>query len=484
MTETGAVFPHPTRPEIGTTVPGERRARGDHRAVLAVVSIGVLLTSLDLFIVNVALPQMARDFAVADLSTLSWVLNAYAVAFAALLVPAGRLGDRNGNRTAFLAGLVVFVAGSALCGVAWNVGSLVGFRLAQALGAAVLTPTSLALILAATPPDRRAGAVRLWVAFAGIGAALGPVLGGLLVALDWRWIFLVNVPIGLIALVLGVRLLPATRGSGGPLPDLAGAALFTTAVAALILGLVKGPDWGWGSAWTLGCFAAAVLLAAGFAVSSARHHSPILDPALLRAPNFALMAVNAVFFQVAFAGMLLTVVLLGQDVWGWSALRTGLAIAPGPLVVPLVAILAGRLIARVGAGAVIAAGGVAFAAGLLWWAAAVTTEPDYVGALLGGMLVTGVGVGLTLPTSFAAGTGALSPQQFATGSAVLSTSRQIGLAIGVAVVVAALGTPADAADTLAGFQRGWYLTAAVAVAAGAIGLGLRTPARAAARPSA
>src|SRR5690606_27630041 len=184
------------------------------------------------------------------------------------------------------------------------------------------------------------------------------------------------------------------------------------------------------------------------------------------------------------AGMRSPVVLSGRGGWGGRALRPGLAIAPGPLVVPLVAILAGRLIARVGAGAVIAAGGVAFAAGLLWWAAAVTTEPDYVGALLGGMLVTGVGVGLTLPTSFAAGTGALSPQQFATGSAVLGRGRQVGLAFAVARVVAALGTPAAAADTLAGFQRGWYLPAAVAVAAGAIGLGLRTPARAAARPSA
>ncbi|WP_051027208.1 MFS transporter [Nocardia higoensis] len=450
----------------------------DHRVVLGIVSIGVLLTSLDLFIVNVALPQMARDFAVADLSTLSWVLNAYAVVFAALLVPAGRLGDRNGNRTAFLLGLIVFVVGSALCGAAWNVASLVGFRLLQAVGAAVLTPTSLALILAATPADRRAGAVRLWVAFAGIGAALGPVLGGLLVAVDWRWIFLVNVPIGLVAIAAGARLLPDPRGAGGPLPDLVGAALFTAAVAVLILALVKGPDWGWTSANVLICFAVAAVLAVAFGLSSARHHSPVLDPALLRAPNFALMAVNAVFFQVAFAGMLLTVVLLAQDVWGWSALRTGLAIAPGPLVVPVVAVLAGRLIARIGAGAVIAAGGTAFAAGLLWWAAAVTTQPDYVGGLLGGMLITGLGVGLTLPTSFAAGTGALAPQQFATGSAVLSMSRQIGLAIGVAVVVAALGAPSGADETLTGFQRSWYVTAAIAVVAGLIGLGARTTGRA------
>lgn len=461
-----------------TTVTERDDATTDHRIVLAIVSIGVLLTSLDLFIVNVALPRMARDFAVADLSTLSWVLNAYAVVFAALLVPAGRLGDRHGNRTAFLLGLIVFVIGSALCGAAWNVASLVGFRLLQAVGAAVLTPSSLALILAATPAERRPAAVRLWVAFAGTGAALGPVLGGLLVSIDWRWIFLVNVPIGLAAIVIGIRRLPDPPGAGGPLPDLPGAASFTAAVAALILGLVKGPDWGWTSANVLICFAAAAVLGSAFALSSTRHHSPVLDPALLRTPNFTLMAVNSVFFQVAFAGMLLTVVLWAQDVWGWSALRTGLAIAPGPLIVPVVALLAGRLIARIGTGAVIAAGGLAFAAGLLWWAAAVTTQPDYVGGLLGGMLITGLGVGLTLPTAFAAGTGRLAPQQFATGSAVLSMSRQIGLAIGVAVVVAALGAPSGPDQTLTAFQRTWYITAAVAVAAGLIGLGTNRSGRA------
>ncbi len=317
--------------------------------------------------------------------------------------------------------------------------------------------------------------MRLWVAFGGLGAALGPVIGGLLVSIDWRWVFLVNVPIGLVAAVIGLRRLPDPRGDGGPLPDLFGTALFIGSVAALVLGLVKGSDWGWTSAGVLVSFAAAVICAIGFAISSARHHSPVLDPALLRAPNFGLMAANSVFFQIAFAGMLLTIVLWGQDVWGWSALRTGLAIAPGPLVVPVVAVLAGRLIARIGAGSVIAAGGIAFAAGVVWWATAVTLRPDYLGGILGGMLVTGLGVGLTLPTAFAAGTSGLPPQRFATGSAVLSMTRQIGLAIGVAVVVATLGSPAGPDETLSAFQRTWYVAAAVAVVAGLVGLGARMP---------
>ncbi|MEU2034519.1 MFS transporter [Nocardia amamiensis] len=451
------------------------RPAADFRVVLAIVSVGVLLSSLDLFIVNVALPDMAADFAGAELAGLSWVLNAYAIVFAALLVPAGRLGDRSSIRTTFLLGLAVFVIGSALCSTAWDVGSLVAFRVIQAVGGALLTPASLGLVLAASPPQRRAAAVRLWVAFGGLGAALGPVLGGVLVEFGWRWVFLVNVPIGLVAVVVGLRMLPDPPGDGGRLPDLVGATLLVGAIASLVLGLVKGEDWGWSAAGVLAAFAAAALLTVAFVVSSARHHSPVVDPALLRAANFALMTGNAVFFNVAFGAMLLSVVLWAQNVWGWSALRTGLAIAPGPLMVPVVAVLAGRLIGRIGAGPVIAAGGIIFGAAMLWWAQAITLQPDYVGGLLGGMVVSGIGVGLTLPTAFAAGTSGLPPQRFATGSAVLSMARQIGLAVGVAVLVAVLGSPAGPEATLDAFQRAWYVTAAVAVLAGLVGMAARMP---------
>ncbi|WP_330230862.1 MFS transporter [Nocardia sp. NBC_00508] len=458
------------------------RPAADFRVVLAIVSVGVLLSSLDLFIVNVALPDMAADFAGAKLSGLSWVLNAYAIVFAALLVPAGRLGDRSSIRTTFLLGLAVFVIGSALCTTAWDVGSLVVFRVIQAVGGALLTPASLGLVLAASPPQRRAAAVRLWVAFGGLGAALGPVLGGILVEFGWRWVFLVNVPIGLVAVVVGLRMLPDPPGDGGRLPDLLGAALLVGTIATFVLALVKGQDWGWSATGVLAAFAAAAILAIAFVVSSARHHSPVVDPALLRAPNFALMTGNAVFFNVAFGAMLLSAVLWAQNVWDWSALRTGLAIAPGPLMVPVVAILAGRLIGRIGAGPVIAAGGIVFAAGMLWWAQAITLQPDYVGGLLGGMVVSGIGVGLTLPTAFAAGTSGLPPHRFATGSAVLSMARQIGLAVGVAVLVAVLGSPVGPAATLDAFRRGWYATAAVAALAGLVGMAARMPGSAAAQP--
>ncbi|WP_245677014.1 MFS transporter [Nocardia acidivorans] len=460
---------------MNTVVAEQYRRTTNPQVVLGIVAIGVLLSSLDLFIVNVALPDIAADFSGSKISGLSWVLNAYAIVFAALLVPAGRLGDRSGNRTTFLTGLGLFILGSALCAVSWNVGALVAFRVVQAVGGALLTPASLGLVLAATPPERRAMAVRLWVAFGGLGAALGPVLGGLLVEIDWPWVFLVNVPIGIAALAIGLRLLPNPAGDGGALPDGFGALMLVGSVATLILALVKGEDWGWGSPGVIGGLVAAVVFGLAFAWSSRRHHSPVVDPALLRLPNFALMVGNSMLFNIAFAGMLLSVVLWAQNLWGWSALQTGLAIAPGPLVVPIVAILAGRLIARIGAGPVIALGGVLFAAGILWWTVSVTLTPNFAGGLLGGMLLTGLGVGCTLPTSFAAGTAGLPPQRFATGSAVLSMARQLGLAIGVAVLVAVLGSPVGPEANLEAFQRGWYVIAGAAVAAGVVGLAARLP---------
>ncbi|WP_405495192.1 MFS transporter [Nocardia sp. NBC_00511] len=460
---------------MSAVVAQQERRTTDSRVVLAIVAVAVVLSSLDLFIVNVALPRIAVDFSGSQISGLSWVLNAYAIVYAALLVPAGRLGDRNGNKRTFLLGLGVFVFGSALCALAWDTGALVAFRILQAAGAALLTPSSLGLLLAATPAERRATAVRLWVAFGGLGAALGPVIGGLLVELDWRWVFLVNVPLGVIALVIGWRLLPSPAGSGGTLPDGFGALMLIASVASLILSVVKGEDWGWGSAGVIGGFVATAAFGAAFVWSSRRHHSPVVDPGLLRVPNFVLMLGNSALFNIAFAGMLLSAVLWMQNVWGWSALKTGLAIAPGPAVVPLVAISAGRLIARWGVGPVLALGGMSFAAGIVWWAQGITLHPDYVSGVLGGMILSGIGVGLTMPTSVAAGTAGLPPQQFATGSAVLTMARQIGMAVGVAILVAVLGTPGAPQATLTAFHHGWYVIAGASVAAGLLGLAARLP---------
>src|SRR3954465_11351277 len=223
------------------------RAAASPRLVLVIVCASVVLASLDLFIVNVALPQIARDFHVRGdaIADLSWVLNAYAIVYASLLVLFGRAAERYPREHAFLLGVAVFVAASPARGAAARLEMLVAFRVLQAAGAALLTPTSLGLLLAATPAERRHGAVRAWTAVGGFAAALGPVVGGLLVAASWRWVFYVNVPVGLIALAVGWRRLPRGPGQPVPAPGALGALLITGGVGALVLGLVKGGTWGW-----------------------------------------------------------------------------------------------------------------------------------------------------------------------------------------------------------------------------------------------
>ena len=360
---------------------------------------------------------------------------------------------------------------------------LVAFRVLQAAGAALLTPTSLGLILATTPPERRQGAVRAWTAVGGLAAAAGPVVGGLLVAASWRWVFLVNVPIGLAALAIGWRRLPHVPGHPVPAPDAVGALLITAGVGALVLGLVKGGGWGWADPRTLAALGAGALATGAFALHCVRARNPLIDRSLFALRPFTGASAVALFFSAAFGAMLLSRVLWMQDVWHWSALTTGLAIAPGPLMVPLFSFLvAGRLTARFGPGTVIAAGSAIFAAGAAWWALAQGLEPDYAREMLGGMILTGIGVGLTLPTLMATGASALPSHSFATGSAVINMLRQIGLAIGVAILIAILGAPGSPEAVLHAYEAASWVIAAIAFAGGAIGLALltRPPARAAA----
>jgi EmrB/QacA subfamily drug resistance transporter len=439
---------------------------------MVIVCAGVVLASLDLFIVNVALPDMAKDLGAHGLGDLSWVLNAYAIVYASLLVLFGRLAEGWPREYGFLIGVAVFTLASAACGAATSVGMLVAFRIVQAAGAALLTPTSLGLVLATTAPEKRHGAVRGWTAVGGLAAALGPVVGGLLVAASWRWVFFVNVPIGLAAVAFGWMRLPRVPGHAGvERPDPLGAVLVTAGIAALSLGLVEGGDWGWGSAATVATLAAAVVLVAAFVFHCVHVRNPLVDPGLFRVRAFSGASLVGLIFSIAFGAMLLSIVLWCQEVWGWSALRTGLGIAPGPLMVPLFSFLvAGRLIARFGAGAVIGAGAAIFAGGIAWWAAAAGTTPDYVGDMLGGMLLTGVGVGLTLPTFMATAAGSLPPQSFATGSGVVNMMRQVGLAIGVAIFVAVLGTPASPGAAVSAFRDGWIVIAAASALTAIVGL--------------
>jgi EmrB/QacA subfamily drug resistance transporter len=428
-----------------------------HRArVAAIVSVGVFVASLDLFIVNIAFPDIQEDFDGTSLASLSWVLNAYAIVFAALLVPAGRWADRTGRKRAFLGGLALFTVASAACAAAPSVGVLVGARVVQAAGAAILTPASLGLLLSEFPPEKRGLAIGLWAAVGGTAAAAGPVVGGLLVELSWRWVFLVNVPVGIGAIVAGLRVLREVRDPDPARPDLVGAGVLTAAVATLIAAIVEGPDWGWGDARVVALFAAATGLSVVFAWRSAHHPVPVVEPALLKVRAFAFSQSAGLFFFIGFSAMLLGSVLWLTEVWGESAIGAGLKIAPGPAMAALFAVAGGVLSGRIGPRLVGAIGSVLFGLGGVWWATHLGVGEHYAADYLPGMLVGGAGVGLVNPALAGAATAQLPPTRLATGSAVLTMSRQIGSALGVALLVAVLGTPSpgDVVDT---FKDAWWM---------------------------
>jgi EmrB/QacA subfamily drug resistance transporter len=443
--------------------------------VAAIVSVGVFVASLDLFIVNIAFPDMERDFADTSLAGLSWVLNAYAIVFAALLVPAGRWADRVGRKRAFLGGLALFTVASAACAAAPSVGTLVAARVIQAAGAALLMPASLGLLLPEFPPEKRGLAIGLWAAVGGTAAAAGPMIGGLLVELSWRWVFVVNLPVGIAAIVAGARVLQERREEGAAQPDTLGAAVLTGAVGTLIAGIVQGPDWGWTSGRVVALFAAAAALTAVFVLRSARHPVPVVEPELLRVRAFAAANVASVLFFVGFAAMLLGSVLFLTEVWGETALGAGLKIAPGPATAAVFAVAGGVLSGKIGPRAVGAIGAALFALGGVWWATHLGATPHYAADYLPGMLVGGAGVGFVNPALAGAATAQLPPARLSTGSAVQTMSRQIGSALGVALLVAVIGTPSPA-EAVGAFENAWWMMVAAAAGAAAAFVAVGPPA--------
>ncbi len=457
-----------------TAAPATTPARRARPTVTALIVLtGVFLSSLDLFIVNIAFPSISATFHGESLSSLSWVLSAYTIVFAAALVPAGRWADRAGRKKAFLIGLGVFTASSALCAVAPSLEFLVGARVLQALGGALMLPTSLGLLLPAFGPARKGAAIGLWSAVGGAAAAFGPPIGGLLVQVSWRWVFLVNLPFSVLALLFGVRLLSEVRDPLSHKADLVGAALLSVSVASLVGAIVEGSDWGWASPRIIGAFALALVSGAWLVARSFRHPNPIVEPAVIGHRAVALADLSSLVFFGGFGALVLGGVLFLTGVWHESVLRAGFMIAPGPLLAGLTAFPGGLLGARFGHRAVGVAGSLLFAAGGVWWIARIGASPDWVGAYLPGSLLSGFGVGLMLPSLGGAATAPLPPQRFATGSALYAMSRQIGVALGVACLVAILGTATGPA-AIEAFHHAWIFMAGCGLVAGAILLGIGT----------
>ncbi len=448
--------------------PPRRETPAEPRAgiILAVLCAASFMAGLDLLIVNIAFTAIGRDLH-ASLTDLSWVLNAYAIIYAALLVPLGRLADHYGRKTGFLAGMALFTAAGTACAACSNLWLLVIFRGLQAIGAAELTPTSLALLLAAVASVRRPGRC-----VSGPPPVRWPRQRDRWSA-AWQWIFLVNLPIGIVALIVAARTVPDSRDTSvSRTPDLLGAAFLAGAVGALILVLVKGPEWGWGSTHTLLSLAATVLGLAIFVYRIGHHDSPGIEPALLRIHLFAWSNVTALLFSIAFGACLLSVVLWMQNIWHYSAPRAGFGVAPGPLMVPIFAAVGQRLAHRVPAGRIASLG-----CGLGAFVVLLRVEqtPHYVTALLPGRLIVGAGVGLARPTILSAAVADLPPTRTATGSAVVTMSIQIGMSLGVSLLIAILDAGAASQGALATYRHGWWAIVAAALLGAVTAFGMTAP---------
>lgn len=439
------------------------------RAVLAVLLAAVFMSLLDMFVVNVALPAVGRHFAGAGPARLSWVLNAYAIVFAALLVPAGRWADRAGRKRVFLLGLGLFTGASALCAAAPSLGFLIGARALQAAGSALISPAAMGLLLPEFRPERRSVAIALFAAVGGVAAALGAPVGGLLAQVSWHWVFLVNLPIGAAALLAGTRLLREIRETDpAASPDLLGAALLAGAVGDLVLLIMQGPAWGWTSRTAVAHAAAVIALGAGFLLRSGRHRSPVVDLGMLRGA-FAAANAAGLLFAAAFGSLILANVLYLTGVWHSAAWQLGLQLTPGPVCAAAMALPAGRLCRRWSPRAVALAGAGCFSLGIAWWMFRLGPTPDYASRFLPGSLLTGTGIGLSLPSVTTAAMAALPPARFSTGSAILNMSRQIGSALGVAVLVALVGRP-DPTHTEAAFHTAYAVTGLAALGSGLVAL--------------
>ena len=429
--------------------------------------MGVFMAFLDNTVVGIAFPNLVKSFPDAGIDGLSWVLNAYAIVFAALLVPAGRIADLLGRRRLFSAGIGLFTLASVLCALAPSANALIAARALQGAGAAILVPASLALVLEANPGGSRARAVAAWSATAALAAGIGPSVGGLLVELwSWRLVFLVNLPIGLVVWRLSARQLVESRAPGRRAwPDLTSALLLAVAIGALTLAIVQTEDWGLLSS---GVVAAVAVAAAGLGAvvrRSRRHPAPVVDIALLRRRTFAVTSALTLIGAIGFYGVGLANLLYLMQVWRYSPLEAGLATTPAPFVAAAAALLAGRWAAGRDARPLLLVGSLVWAAGPLYMALRAGADPAFLGVYLPTALLTAVGVGLTFPVVSDAAVADAPGGRFAVATGLNSGIRELGAAIGIALLVALLSTPAPD-EIAAAFDRVWLFGGACFVLLG------------------
>jgi EmrB/QacA subfamily drug resistance transporter len=384
------------------------------------------------------------------------------------LLTAGRLADAFGRKRAFLTGLSIFMLGSILCAFSPTALVLVAARVVQAIGGAILTPASLALVLPEFPVEKRSSAIGIWGAVGAVSAASGPTVGGFLVdTFSWHAVFLINTPLCIVALIIGSRLLRESRDETAPRTvDYMGAALAVSGVGMLTLMIVQSDEWGWVSQRALIVFGISALLILLFVFRCNTAAHPVLDLKLFKLPFVTAAAISGFGFTMGFYSLIFVNTQWLQSVWLFSPSLSGLAAIPGPITAALVAAPAGRVAQRIGHGKVVAVGALLLSSGNLFLSSQLTTEVHYWSLYLPTMIYTGLGVGMCISTISSSATAFLPQPKFAMGSALNNTARQVGAALGVALVSAMLVAATKSSDPLQGFHNSWHLTAGIIFASG------------------
>lgn len=447
MTDSDSKTSMSSRVTMEQTLPSMPPSTASPWPVFWVASVAVFLVSMDGTMLFAAFSALRAGFPQATAADLSWVLNAYTVAYAAMLIPSGGLADKHGRKKVFLVGVALFLVASVACGLAVSVGGLVAARVLQAIGAALLTPASLSLVLAAFPSSKRAVAVSLWGAVGGLAAAVGPSLGAFVIAsLGWPWAFYLNVPMGILAMWRGATLLTETRQptEGRPL-DLVGMALLIVGIGALALSIVQAESPAWSRDELLGIAGIGLACVVGFVAWARVTTAPLVDLGLFRNTTYRYVNLATLSFGIAFSMMFFAFFFYMKSIWHYSLPLAGLAMAPGPLLVIPVAAVSGRIASRHGHRPLLIVGGLVYAASALWFLLVPGTKPAYLTDWLPGMLLSGLGVGMVLPSLSGAAVSHLPSGHYAVGGAINQAIRQIGSVLGVALTVLLLGS--------AGLQR-------------------------------
>ena len=410
--------------------------------VLVVLTSGFFMILLDTTIVNVAIPAMSAGLNT-TLDQILWVLNAYILTYAVLLITAGRLGDLYGQRNLFAIGLFIFTVASALCGFSQNANELIAARILQGIGGAILTPQTLSIITTLFPPERRGAAFGIWGGVAGLATITGPTAGGAIITyIDWRWIFFLNVPIGIAALIATFAIIPDIRPGRHHGWDVLGVVLATTGLFAIVFGLIEGQRYSWGEIGSYGITIPEVIIGgvaiiAVFLVWERYQAEPLVPLSLFKDRNFAVANWVAAAISFGMLSLFLPIVIYLQSVRGFSALTAGLTLAPMSLTSMFTAPFAGRLADRVGGKWILTTGISLFTVGFGWLTFVAGPDSTWIN-FLGPAILAGAGMGMTFAPMTTIAMRNISPQMSGAASGILNTTRQLGAAIGSAVIGAIL----------------------------------------------